>query len=285
MACCQCAQVLPSMQSNLNTAVSWCRRVLMIAIVIAYAAAVRAQDVKAFVQQAVTTELAADDADHSHWLYLDVDRKPGMDTKQWVAETSRGDVKRLLEQNGRELSQQEQLSRMESFAHNETAQAKQRKSGEQDDRQARQMLTMLPQAFLWTRVSDQGGRTVLHFKPNPTFKAPSHEARVFAAMDGDMTVDDAQHRIAGLKGRMIRDVRFGGGILGELKAGGSFDVERHELKPGIWQITETHTHIAGRALLFKTISDQEDEQKSKFQQLTHDLSFADAEQLLMKQSE
>jgi multidrug efflux pump subunit AcrA (membrane-fusion protein) len=262
-----------------------CRQMLAIALVMASASASRAQDVKALVQQCVTTELAADDADHSHWLYLDVDRKPNRTTKQWVAETNQGDVDRLLQENGRELSQQDQRSRMESFAHDAAAQAKQRKSGQQDDQQARQMLTMLPQAFVWTRVTDQDGRTELHFKPNPDFKAPNREARVFAAMEGDMTVDDAQHRIASLKGRMIRDVKFGGGILGELRAGGSFEVERSELKPGIWQITETHTHIEGRALLFKSISDQEDEQKTEFRQLTQDLSFAGAEQLLMQQGE
>jgi hypothetical protein len=264
---------------------SCCRRLLAIAIFMASASAVRAQDVKAFVQQSVTTELVADDADHSHWLYLDVDRKPNRTTKQWVAETSKGDVHRLFEENGRELSQQDQSARMEDFARDVAAQAKQQRSGQQDDERARQMLTMLPQAFVWTRVKDEDGRTILHFKPNPNFKAPNREARVFAAMEGDMTVDDAQHRIASLKGRMIRDVKFGGGILGELRAGGSFDVERSELKPGIWQITETHTHIEGRALLFKSISDQEDEQKTKFQQLNQDLSFAGAEQLLMKQGE
>jgi hypothetical protein len=258
---------------------------LLVAALLANGSAARAQDAKAIAQQAVTTELAADDADHSHWLYLDVDRKPNSSTKQWVAETSNGDMKRILDKNGRPLSQQEQLSRMQDFARNAGAQAKQRKSSQHDDQQARQMLTMLPQAFIWTTVGDQNGKTVLHFTPDPHFNAPSRQARVFAAMEGDMIIDDTQHRIASLKGRMIRDVKFGGGILGELKAGGSFDVERRELKPGIWQITETHIHIEGRALLFKSISDQEDEQESKFQQLRDDLSFADAEQLLMKRQQ
>lgn len=261
----------------------YCGRALVIAAVIASGAAARGQDVKTIVQQAVRTELAADDADHSRWLYLDIDRKPESKVKQWVAETNTGDFKRILEDNGRTVSPQQERSQMESFARNVSAQAKQRKSDEHDDQQARQMLSLLPQAFIWNKVSDQRGRTVLHFAPDPHFHPPSYEARVFAAMEGEMTVDDAQHRIASVKGRMIHDVKFGYGLFGELKAGGTFNVERHELTPGIWQITETHVHVEGRALLFKSISDQEDEVKSSFTQIAPNLSSADAESLLMKQ--
>jgi hypothetical protein len=260
-------------------------RAIVVAWLMGICAAARGQDVNAIVQRAVQTELAADDADHSRWLYLEIDGKPGSEVREWVAETGNGDVRRVLEENGRKLSDQEQRSRMESFARNAGAQWKQRKSGQHDDQQAREMLSLLPQAFVWTKIDDQNGRTVLHFAPAPHFHPPNYEARVFAAMEGEMTVDDGQHRIASLKGRMIHDVRFGYGLLGELKAGGTFNVERRELKPGIWQITETHVHIRGRALLFKNIGDQEDDVKSKFQQLAGDLSFAGAEQLLMKQQE
>ena len=258
-------------------------RALLFAVWVANYAPARAQDVKAIVQQAVRTELAADDADHSRWLYLDIDRKPGSNVRQWVAETGQGDITRVLDQNGRPCSDQEQRSQMESFVRNAGAQARQRAGGQHDDRQARRMLSMLPRAFVWTKVNDQNGRTVLHFAPNPRFHPPSYQARVFAAMEGEMVVDDAQHRIASIRGRMIHDVKFGYGLLGEIRAGGTFNVERRELKPGIWEITETHVHMEGRALLFKTISDQEDEVKSNFRQLAGDLSLAGAEQLLMKQ--
>jgi hypothetical protein len=247
--------------------------------------AIPAQQAKQIVEQAVRTELAADDNDHSRWLYLDIDRKPSNTIAEWVAETNNGDLKRILKENGKPLSTSEQQSRMKGFADNAAAQAKQHKSDHHDDQQARQMLSMLPQAFLWTKVKDQNGRTVLHFAPNPHFKASSNQARVFAAMEGKMTVDDAQHRIASLQGRMIHNVKFGFGVLGDLRAGGSFDVERREIGNGIWQITETHIHVAGRALLFKSISDQEDDVKSKFKELSTNLPMAGAEKLLMSQSD
>ncbi len=245
---------------------------------------VKGQDAGQIVRRAVNAELAADGADHSRWVYLDVDRKPNHNIKQWVAETNEGDLKRLLKDNGQTLSTDEQESRLKSFAENAAAQEKQHKGERHDDQQARQMLRLLPQAFVWTRLSDRNGRTVLHFAPNPRFHPPSYEARVFAAMEGKMIVDDAQHRIVSLQGRMIHDVKFGWGLFGELRAGGTFDVERRETGDGVWQITETHVHVEGRALLFKSISDQEDDVKSRFKQIAGNLSITDAEKLLMAQN-
>ena len=104
---------------------------------------------------------------------------------------------------------------------------------------------------------------------------------MFAGMEGDMAVDDKQHRIVSLQGRLIHDVKFGGGFLGNLEAGGSFKVERREVGDGHWQITETHVHIQGHALLFKSISEQEDDVKSKFKQLGDDVSFDRAKKELL----
>lgn len=257
--------------------------ILGVAVLPGYAA-MHAQQANQIVAQAVQAELAADGSDHSRWVYFEVDKKPGNTVQQWVAETNEGDLKRVVKRDGRPLSTSEQQSGIDSYAEDPAAQAKQHKGDRHDDRQARQMLSMLPKAFLWTKLTDRNGRTVLHFAPNPQFNPPTYEARVFAAMEGKMTVDDRQHRIVSLEGRMIRDVKFGYGLFGELRAGGSFDVERRETGDGVWQITETHVHIAGRALLFKSISDQEDDVKSHFKQISPNIALASAEKLLMAQN-
>jgi hypothetical protein len=240
------------------------------------------QDAKQMVQQAVQAELAADNADHTRWMYFEIDRKRKVTVKQWVVETGKGDLKRVLEESGRELSQDEQHSRIDG-ERDASAQAKQRKDNQHDDQEARQMLSMLPQGFVWTVAARKNGKTTLHFAPDPHFHAPSYQARVFAAMEGDMMVDDLQHRIESLKGRLTHNVKFGEGLLGNLEAGGSFDVERHDIGKGEWQIVETHVHITGRALLFKTISEQEDDLRSNFKQLPSGLSPDDAEKMVLNQ--
>jgi hypothetical protein len=260
-------------------------RLVAWAVLLAACVAARAQGEQQFVEQAVRTELAADAADHTHWLYYEVDRTPGTAVKQWVAESDTGDLKRVLERNGSALSAAEQQSRMNSFLDDQAAQRKQHKAGQQDDRQAAEMLRLLPQAFLWTGTGEHDGNTILHFKPDPNFNPPTWESRVFAAMEGDMRVNNAQHRIVSIKGRMIHDVKFWGGLLGEIKAGGTFDAERREIGNGEWQITETHVHILGHALLFKNISDQEDDIKTRFKQLPDNVSGSSAEKDLLAQIE
>ncbi len=260
-------------------------RVLACVFLFVLSTITRAQSDREYVEQAVRTELAADAADHTRWLYYDHDQTPGNDIRQWIAETNIGDIKRVLQLNGSNLSKDEQQRRMHSFIGNVSAQQKQRKAGQQDDRQAADMLRMLPKAFLWKKTGERDGVTILHFKPDPDFNPPTKESRVFAAMEGDMAVNNAQHRIASIKGRMIHDVKFWGGLLGSINAGGTFAVERRETGDHVWQITETHVHIEGRALLFKNISTQEDDQKTKFKQLAGNLSAADGEKLLLAQAD
>lgn len=256
------------------------------AVVVGACASVSALEPKAIVQQAVAAELHANDHDNSRWLYYDVDNKPGNSVTQWAAETPNGDLDRVVEQNGAKLPEHEQRSRMEAFIHNPSAQAKQRRGGQHDDEQASQMLKMLPNAFIWAQTGQRDGETTLHFRPDPRFTPPTWESRVFAAMEGDMIVEDAHHRIVSLKGRLIHSVRFGVfGVFGDLQSGGSFNVERREIGPNEWQITQTHIHIQGHALVFKNISDQEDEVKSRFRELPGDLSFPQAEKILLEQKD
>ncbi|HVZ82746.1 MAG TPA: hypothetical protein VG893_03660 [Terracidiphilus sp.] len=242
-----------------------------------------AQDAAALARQAVQIELTADAHDHSHWLFFDVDRKPENTVCQWVAQTARGDLHRVLQQKGREQSRAEQQRTMARFAHDPDAQAKQRKAAQHDDKQSEEMLRLLPDAFLWTNEGQKDGRVTLHFTPNANFNPPTWAARVFAAMEGEMQVDLAQHRIVSLHGRLTRSVRFCGGLCGSLSAGGTFSIERRETAPAIWQIVETHVHIHGTALFFKNISQEEDELRSDFSRLPDAITFEQAEQQLMKQ--
>lgn len=243
------------------------------------------QDERAFVQKAVQSELTKDQADHTHWLYLDVDQKPEEPVTQWVAETSNGTLNRVLRIDGKTLSDDEQRKRIDRFLNDPSAQAKQRKGDAHDDKEAAEMLQMLPSAFIWTRKGQQGNLVILHFRPDPNFQAPDLEARVFGAMEGDMAVDKNQLRIASLKGRMIQDVKILGGWLGRLYAGGTFDIERRETGGGVWQITETHVHIQGHALIFKSISEQEDDVKTNFWELPAQITMQQVKDQLLRAHE
>jgi hypothetical protein len=164
--------------------------------------------------------------------------------------------------------------------HDTAQQAKQRKDGALDDKRAEDMLRLLPTAFLWSVKSDNGKTVTLGYVPDPKFVPPTMESRVFAAMAGEVVVDKQQHRIQTIKGKLVADVKFGWGLLGKMYEGGTFDVERRELAPGIWQITESHVHILGHALLFKNIGEQDDEVKSEFRRVPQETTLEQAALML-----
>jgi hypothetical protein len=221
------------------------------------------------VAEAVRAELTADQNDHSRWRYHD-EQKQQDDSVSIVVQTENGAVRRLIAKYGRPLTpaeMQAESNRIDSFIHDPTLLAKQHRDGAQDDKSARDLLNMLPTAFLW-RVESEDAETIhLHFEPNPGFDPPSLQARVLGAMNGELVVDKSQHRIETISGRLTRDVTFGFGFLGRLRAGGTFRVERRQVAPNLWQITETHVHIDGKALFFKNISQNEDEVQTDFTQV------------------
>jgi hypothetical protein len=259
------------------------RPILTLAFIVT-ATSVSAQSPRDIVRQAVQTELVSARNDHSHWLYFEFDRQPDKAVKKWVAEARSVSLDRVIERNGQPLPESQQRQEMTAFINDPHAQNKQHKSSQHDDEQAAELLNILPDAFIWNIEGEKGNEILLHFKPDPQFHPPDLEARVFAAMEGDMAIDREQHRIASLKGRLIRDVLIGFGLLGQLKAGGTFDVERRELTPQVWEITETHVHIQGHALIFKTISENEDDVKSHFKQIDKETSLQQASQELLQLS-
>ena len=76
-----------------------------------------------------------------------------------------------------------------------------------------------------------------------------------------------------------------GGLLGQLDSGGTFDVERRETGEGVWQITETHVHIVGHALIFHTISEEEDDEKWDFKPLPAQVTMRQVENELLAAKE
>jgi hypothetical protein len=228
------------------------------------AGAVRAQDAKQIVQQAVNSQLAADRDDNTHWRYIKTD--DGKD-KIVVVETENGAITRHIEVNGKPASPAllaEDDAATQKFIHDPSAQRKQRENGAHDDKSAIELLNLMPQAFLWKVESQTGDSITLTYRPNPGFDPPDMEARVMGAMSGTMVVTKPAYRIRTFKGRLENDVTIGFGFLARIKTGSTFDIERKEITPGVWQIAETHVHISGHALFFKTIGTQEDEVKSDF---------------------
>jgi hypothetical protein len=240
-----------------------------------------AQTPQQIIQQVVETERTADRADHSKWIYLEEDDKPKEHILQWVASTASGNVERVMQKDDQELSEAKQRELIAKFLGDPKAQHKQIAEAEHDNQQIDDLLKLLPAAFVWTVTSSNASTTSLHFEPAPTFHPPTREARVFSAMAGDMVVDNQQHRICRMKGHLLHDVTFGGGLLGRLKERSSFALEQQQVGPGYWELTQIHVHLEGNALLFKSVSLQQDDKRSHFQTVPETLSLDQAAKLVM----
>ncbi|MGA7158400.1 MAG: hypothetical protein WBY53_16250 [Acidobacteriaceae bacterium] len=219
------------------------------------------------VRAAVEAEMQASHTDHSIWMYRDHDVTPEQNATYFTIETRQGTLRRMIELNGHPLSSdqtQAETSRIDNYVHDPYAQARARRNSAHDDAQAAEMLKMLPNAFIWSIANETPEYITVRYRPNPSFDPPDMQARVMSAMSGEMVIARDGNRIRSLHGTLTHNVLIGFGLLAKLFAGGTFDVERRIVGDGRWQITETHVHIGGHALLFKTIGQQEDDVKTEW---------------------
>jgi hypothetical protein len=245
--------------------------------------AMHAQTAQQIIQEVVNVERVADQNDHSNWIYLEESDKPKEHVLQWVAATQHGNVERVLEKDARELPEAEQSELIQKYLRDTRAQNKQVSEAKHDNQQIDDFLKLLPEAFVWTETGATATTTSLHFDPAPNFHPPSREARVFSSMTGDMVIDNQQHRICKVKGHLLHDVTFGGGLLGRLKEHSSFALEQQQVGPALWELTAIHVHLEGNALLFKSVSLQQDDKRSRFQPEPAETTLDRAANLVMSQ--
>lgn len=221
-----------------------------------------------WVQMAVDDQRDSDLHDKTRFIYVDHDVQPGKDVVDIVAESPQGDLHRTIKRNGVPLTPAEtqaETDRLNIGKHDLAGQAKAKKASQHDDQEAANMMRNFPTAFLWSVAKETPDHIYLDYRPNPKYSAPTLASKVMAQMTGQMVVQKKGTHLYTMKGRLTQDVTLLFGLV-KLRAGGWFDVERREVTPGHWQIVEQHTHMEGRALLFKTVGQEEDETKTDFRE-------------------
>ena len=225
------------------------------------------QDANAIVAAAVQSELNSDRNDHTAFIYRTHDVTPDHDTLYQVIETPQGNLRRKLEDHGRPLSPEDRKAeddRIKRLLNDKGAQARDQKEDAREDEQAEKMLRLLPAAYIWTIEGEQGDLVTLNFKPDPQFRPPDMESKVLSAMACQIVVARGDNRIRTIRGSLVNDVIFGLRIIGHLKKGGTFDVERREVAPHHWQVTQSNVRIEGHVLFFKSIGSIDDETSYDF---------------------
>lgn len=239
------------------------------------------------VRDVVWNEIQFQLNDKSEWEYDEV-RNEGGDTESWkVVQTKYGDMHRMLAVNGTPLTPKEEEAedhRLEKLL-NQPGQIKNnaRKSHE-DAEEERNMLRMLPNAFLFRYEQRNGDSITLAFTPNPDFHADSHESEVFHHMEGHLVVYLPTKRLEEIDGRLMSPVKFWGGFLGHLDAGGTFHVEQRDVGSGYWELTRLNVQMDGKALFFKTIAVRQKESYTNFKRVPDDITSKQAAERLISGS-
>src|ERR1700677_3250607 len=240
-----------------------------------------------FLRSSMEEELKAEADDHTHWMYQERTGVAGKEQLKLVVETRQGDIDRLSSVNGQPISAEQQKQedrRIDRLLHKENEQEKSKHAQEEDARQTEHFFKVLPDAVTGSYGDNKGDLIEILFKPNPNFRPASHEDAVFHAMAGRIWINRKEGRLAEIEGHLIQDVRFADGLLGHLDEGGEFHVRQSEVAPGHWEITLLHVNMHGKALFFKTITVQENEDRANFQRVADNLTLAEAAQELQRHS-
>lgn len=235
-------------------------------------------DAQELVREVVANEIQALGSDRSRWRFVLRAQEPGIDQTKEVIETNEGALTRLIAEHGEPLTLEQQRNQdrsIEQFIRNPSQMKRER-----DKQRLQKLLALLPGRFLYHQNWDEGGNVGLSFRPDPKFQPPNRDAQVFHAMEGTMIVDGSAKRLKEFRGRLVRDVVFGWGILGRLHRGGVFEVHQDEVAAGHWELTLLDIHITGKALFFKTVGQQQREERKDFDEVPADLTPAEALEML-----
>ena len=238
------------------------------------------------VRKVVDNELKIQHEGHDRWMYRLAKEESGKKQVQEILETNNGSLSRLVSMDGHPLDakqQQKEDQRMQRLVSHPDEQRKLQQASSKNAEQGVRLFKILPDVFVFAYASRQGDLVTLAFGPNPNYRPSSAEARVFHGMQGEVTVDVRQERLAAINGHLMEDVKFGGGLLGHLDKGGKVEVRQAEVAPGHWEMTDLVVDMKGKALIFKTISVQQIENHSDFHRVPDDLTLAEATGLLNRQ--
>jgi hypothetical protein len=106
----------------------------------------------------------------------------------------------------------------------------------------------------------------LTLEPNPSFVPHSTAENVLTGTRAKIWVDDATGQIVHGEAEVIKDISFGGGILGKLYRGGHFSLDATEVAPGIWAPYRVQFDYAVRKFLF-TFDTHEVTQNSHYRRI------------------
>jgi hypothetical protein len=215
----------------------------------------------------------------SLWSYVAERHSNNHVFRERVIETVDAPVRHLLAVDGAPPTSaqvREENDRHQELLNNASRRHALQKQQNDDDKTMEELLRIIPEAFVFEDQGPEGPSEKIAFHPNPDFKPKTYEQRVLHALDGIVFVDLHDKRIVRLSGSLRARVEFGYGLIGHVDQGGTTDITRVHLSPGVWKTSAEKINIDGRIVILKTINKHQDESRASFEPVASDTTFAQA---------
>jgi len=219
------------------------------------------------------------------WRYREFIHKEGRLETREVFQTNAGTIDRLIAVDNQPLSPEQQRkenARIQSLLADPGEIRRERQKQREDFARQMRMFATFPNAFHYEYAGTEDGLVKLKFEPRADFVPSTRQEEVFHHLEGTMWIDPEQMQLARIDGTLISEVRFGGGLLGRLDKGGFFSVSFRHSESGEWVMAALHVEMNGRALVFKTISVQEQRDFDDYRQVPDSFTLSQAAELLEK---
>ncbi|HEV3421909.1 MAG TPA: hypothetical protein VG075_16485 [Candidatus Acidoferrum sp.] len=213
------------------------------------------------------------------WSYIAERHSNNHVFRELVIETVDAPVHHLLAVDGSppsSVQMKEENDRHQELLNNASRRHAIQKQQDNDDKIMEELLGIIPEAFVFEDQGKEGQSERIAFHPNPGFKPKTYEQRILHALDGMVFIDLQEKRIARLSGSLGARVVFAYGMIGHVEQGGTTDITRVHLSPGVWKISAEKIDIDGRFVMLKTISKHQDENRTGFRPVAPDTTFAQA---------
>src|SRR3984893_5174428 len=223
--------------------------------------------------------------DPTYWTYRELVRKDGKLETHAVCQTQAGPIDRLVAINNQPLPPEQQRredARIQMLLANPAEVRREKQKQREDMAKQYRMFATFPDAFRYQYAGTEGRLIKLKFGPNPEFVPNTRQEEVFHHLAGMMWVDPQQKQLARSDGELTSEVKFAGGLLGHLDQGGVFSVRFRQVDSGQWLMATLQVNMSGKALLFKSISVQEEREFEDYHRVPSNLTLRQAEEFLEK---
>ena len=209
-----------------------------------------------------------------------------------VIESREGSVARLIERDGKPLTQDENTAerqRLQDILDSPETFLRRAHREEGAKSYTTELLRSMPKAMIWSYAPNQpqlgnapGPAVVLDFKPDPAYKPTSLITEGLTGIAGRIWVDRNSQCVTRIQGRILHTVDFGwGGVLARVKEGGTVELEQRKVTDRRWLFSHLVEHIAIREVLIHTVEENTEMTAIDVEPLPAPISFREAIQSLL----